>query len=374
MQLTSESDMRTFIFILLSFFAGIGMKAQVTAEVSETVELMSILSRTAGFREYCMDMGGKYTKDTETWFAPYKQHAIIPYYQDLRAKYGISYDAVMSMALHLAIDKGKLVMLADKAHLEKRWNSVDVDAFLILLNQFYTETRFHEFYQQHLAFYDEVLKTYEANVMPHFNQDWYMRFYGCEPTEQFRVIIGFTNGGGSYGPSRELPGHPKESFAICGYWINEQSGKAFEDGASMASTLIHEFNHSFVNPLLKSETNTALMESIGKELQELSYIGMKNQAYGNWQTVVNESIVRAAVIIYMQEHGFEEKQLLNEMYNQVSRDFRWMPELVVCLRNYTNHRDQYKTLSDYYPEIAKCLDKYINEEKERMRSSLHAEL
>ena len=44
---------------------------------------------------------------------------------------------------------------------------------------------------------------------------------------------------------------------------------------------------------------------------------------------------------------FEEKQLLNEMYNQVSRDFRWMPELVVCLRNYTNHRDQYKTLSDY---------------------------
>lgn len=142
----------------------------------------------------------------------------------------------------------------------------------------------------------------------------------------------------------------------------------------MASTLIHEFNHSFVNPLLKSETNAALMESIGKELQKLSYIGMRNQAYGNWQTVVNESIVRAAVIIYMQEHGFDEKQLLNEMYNQVSRDFRWMPELVVCLRNYTNHRDQYKTLSDYYPEIAKCLGEYINEEKERMRGSLHAEL
>lgn len=93
--------MRKFVFILLSFFAGIGMKAQVKAEVSETVELMSILSRTAGFGEYCMDMGGKYTKDTETWFTPYKQHAIIPYYQELRAKYGISYDAVMSMALHL---------------------------------------------------------------------------------------------------------------------------------------------------------------------------------------------------------------------------------------------------------------------------------
>jgi hypothetical protein len=39
--------------------------AQIKVEASETVELMAILSRTAGFSEYCMDMGGQYTKDTE---------------------------------------------------------------------------------------------------------------------------------------------------------------------------------------------------------------------------------------------------------------------------------------------------------------------
>ena len=49
---------------------------------------MGILSRTAGFQEYCHDLAGEYTKDTEAWFAPHKTHPTIAYYQDLRANCG----------------------------------------------------------------------------------------------------------------------------------------------------------------------------------------------------------------------------------------------------------------------------------------------
>ena len=59
---------RNIISILLAVITMTGM-AQIKPEVSETVELMSILSRTAGLQEYCMDMGGLYTKDTEEWFS-----------------------------------------------------------------------------------------------------------------------------------------------------------------------------------------------------------------------------------------------------------------------------------------------------------------
>lgn len=54
---------RISIFItafLLAFT--LRVEAQIKVEVSETVELMSILSRMAGFREYSMDMAGQYTK------------------------------------------------------------------------------------------------------------------------------------------------------------------------------------------------------------------------------------------------------------------------------------------------------------------------
>ena len=56
---------RRFLLLLAMLKAVTFANAQIIVDASETVELMAILSRTAGFREYCMDMGGQYTKDTE---------------------------------------------------------------------------------------------------------------------------------------------------------------------------------------------------------------------------------------------------------------------------------------------------------------------
>lgn len=341
---------------------------QIKVRASETVELMAILSRTAGFREYCMDMGGQYTRDTEGWFSSFKSHPVIPYYQHLRAKHGVSYDAVMNMAINLEADGRKVSMIGDKNSLEKRWQDVDIDTFLVRLNQFYSDTRFHDFYTQHRSFYESVLHTYEQNVMQYFHQEWYPRFYGTEPTEKFGVIIGFTNGGGNYGPSRQLPGRPKEVFAICGYYVDDKTGKAFENGLDYAATLIHEFNHSFVNPLY--DAYATQLGPIGEKLLKRYYRGMSNQAYKNAATVINESVVRAAVIIYMQENGFTADQVKAEMDDQIARDFLWMPELVTALQYYANHRNRFKTLGDYYPEITKCLGKYLKGETERIERPL----
>ena len=341
----------------------------IKVEVSETVELMSILSRTAEFREYCMDMGGKYTEETEKWFSPFKSHSTIAYYQNLRANYGISYDAVMNMAINLAIEGNEVKFLADKSSLERRWKEVEIDTFLFKLNQFYADTRFHDFYTQHRSFYETVLRVYEQNVMQYFHQDWYQRFYCTAPTEQFRVVIGFTNGGGNYGPSRQLPGLPKEVFAICGYHVNEQTGNAYENGLDYASTLIHEFNHSFVNPLFGTYANQ--LEPIGEKLMKLSYRGMNSQAYRNASTIINESIVRAAVILYMEENGFNAELVMAEMNEQIGCAFHWMPELVTTMRYYTKHRNRYKTLADYYPEIVKCLNGYLKTEEKRINKAFH---
>lgn len=65
------------------------------------------------------------------------------------------------------------------------------------------------------------------------------------------------------------------------------------------------------------------------------------------------------------------KQTFNEMFNETWRNgFRWTPELVNSLRYYANNRDKYKTLNDYYSEIVKCLDQYINTEATRMQNAL----
>ncbi len=141
--------------------------------------------------------------------------------------------------------------------------------------------------------------------MQHFDVDWYFSFYGRAPQETFTVCVGFCNGGGNYGTERHLKDKKKEVFAIVGYVVDEQDNPTYNK--DYLPTLIHEFNHSFVNYLLDAKLyplHVEQMKAPATTLLESSWWAMSRQAYGNWQTVINESIVRAAVVCYMLDHAF----------------------------------------------------------------------
>ena len=78
----------TFILkylIIISFFMTGNLKAQtIEVEVNENVELMSILSRMAGFPEYSMDLGGQYITDMDSCFRKHRSHPTVSYMTDLR--------------------------------------------------------------------------------------------------------------------------------------------------------------------------------------------------------------------------------------------------------------------------------------------------
>lgn len=76
--------------------------------------------------------------------------------------------------------------------------------------------------------------------------------------------------------------------------------------------------------LYKSGNYEALKEA-GTELFQLCGWSMMNQAYSGWGTVINESIVRAAVICYMLDKGYSKDEIKAELQHQMQRNFRWMP-------------------------------------------------
>lgn len=362
---------KKFLLVLLALVA-LTMQAQVDPEVSETVELVSILARTAGAREYNMDMAGQYTKDTEAWFAPYKNHPTVSYYQGLMQQYSIGYNAPMDLAVNLVNDGGRFKFAGDKNCMDSRWTNVNLVEFVSKLNQFYADTRFHEFFQEHQAFYNEGLQRYKDNVMPHFHQDWYPRFYGTTPDQLYHIIIGFTNGGSNYGANRQLLGKPKEMFSVCGYYVDPRAGKAFSDGVGSAMILIHEFNHSFINYLY--DDHKGMLDPVATKLFRLSENMMRNQAYPEPTTVFNETLVRAAVVLYMQEYGYTPEQIDQEISQNVERGFTWMPEAVAALRGYAKNRDKYPTFASYYPQIADALNKFADDESKRFDKALSAKI
>ena len=191
--------------------------------------------------------------------------------------------------------------------------------------------------------------------MGYIHPEWYSRFYnGSEPTERFHLIIGFTYGTTNNNASRQLPGQPREVFAVCGY--NPNSQFSFD-----TSLPLHEFNHSFVNPLLDKAENAKTMQEVGTGLFQLSQSVMEQLHYNDWHIVINESLVRAAVIVYFYEHGYNKFAVNTLTIETLGKGFPWMLDVVAALSYYSAHRDQYPTLNDFYPEIARCLNKYIED-------------
>ena len=78
-----------------------GSARSLRVVVDPRVELLSLIFRLAGNPEYNMARVESYAGDAEKQFGRFRSHAVVTLAQELRGTQGVSYDAVMSMAVHL---------------------------------------------------------------------------------------------------------------------------------------------------------------------------------------------------------------------------------------------------------------------------------
>ena len=103
-------------------------------KVDKRIELISIVFRLAGNREFNGDDFKSYTQDIHNYFDKFKDHPLIHFASKLRAEKGVSYDAVMKMAFHI----GESPSFSPKVEFtdiipEKRWGKENAIKFLELL-------------------------------------------------------------------------------------------------------------------------------------------------------------------------------------------------------------------------------------------------
>lgn len=108
------------------------------------------------------------------------------------------------------------------------------------------------------------------------------------------------------------------------------------------------------------------LEPAATDLFNSSRWSMAKQAYGNWKTVINESLVRAAVICYMLDKDYKPEEIKNELLEQVQRNFRWTPELVSLLRKYEKKQTKYGSFENFYPNVIRFFREYSQKENERL--------
>ena len=328
------------------------------AKVDERIELLSIVFRLAGNREYNSEEFKVYAQDIHKYFDKFKDHPLISFASKLRQEKGVSYDAVMKMAFH--IDQPPLFIPKvefNDAIPESRWGKDNAMKFIELLKDFYKVTNFEEFYNDHADLYNIA----ERNFLPVYkalNIDWYNQYYGIKPNGSFNIIICLGNGGSNYGGKIVFNDNREDAFAIMGTWSIDSSNTPFYKTPNYLPTLIHEFNHSYVNPVVDIFTDQ--LESSGKIIFEPVANNMRRQAYSNWKTMICESIVRASVIRYMlkyDSYNAAKSQLISEIGN----GFYWMQGLVNIIYDYEHNRTKYPTLESFMPEIVKFFNTIAKE-------------
>ncbi|MDR2928594.1 MAG: DUF4932 domain-containing protein [Cytophagaceae bacterium] len=327
--------------------------------VDARVELMSAVFRLAEAQEYVNNHFASYAKEVDDYFAPMKEHEIIPYIHKLREEYGVGYDAVMDYAIHIEIRNGDIIFDTNvTSDLEARWTKENADEFLALLNDFYKKSNFQTFFDSHNELYETASENFQP-VLEEVDFEWFEKFYGTKSDDNYRIILGLLNGGGNYGPSLEYKDGKRDVFSVMGTWQTDSLGNPAYS-PRILQTLIHEFNHSYCNRLIDEHIDALLPQA--RKFHALDAEKLLQQAYGTAETMLYEILVRTCVLQYFNNEFNSDKQLSYTLNMLKSSGFMWIDALYNALTTYQNNRSQYPTLACFMPEIIK-LQNSLNPKK-----------
>ncbi len=337
----------TLILIVTFCTSLVAQNKQLVPKFDERVELLSVVFRLAEASEYMNNSIKPYSDSADNYFKAFKKHEVVKLAKKLRKKNGVSYDAVMSMAIHLEIE-GESVRfnkLLTEGAFDKRWDN-SAEEFIKQLDDFYRQSQFNRFYEQNQSLYMIAIKRFEK-ISNSVNLSWFENFFGYAPKGKYNIVLSFLNRG-NYGP-KVLAKSGKESiYSILCAWKTDSLAYPIYN-KNKKETLVHEFCHSFCNQL--GEKYYPEMETKALDFYKSVSNRMRRQAYGSARTMINETLVRASTIKYLEDEGASAAQINRLLNIEKANGFLWIDKLYESLSDYSTARNKYKTLDDFMPNI-----------------------
>ncbi len=346
----------------MSFVSICGAAEQNTTIQVKTdprIELMSILFRMAGNPEYKMGRITSYVQDVDRYFERFKEHDAVKLAAKLRETRGVSYDAVMGLAVHVT-DADRLEERVpfdpQPETLDRRWTPELAREFLRAVRRFVEDSNFEAFTQAHTHLYDLAARRMQAMVKEHGVVDWLGKFYGARPGARFELILGMMNGPGNYGVRIALSKENEILYCILGVWGTDSQGNPqFSD--QTIPTVVHEFCHSYCNPLV--DRHAQELQASGKEIFKRVEAAMHQMAYGDWLTMMSESLVRASVIRFLLAK-YGEVRAQKGIQSEAQKQFYWVGGLSGLLAEYEQSRSSYPSLDVFFPRITSFFNGYVH--------------
>lgn len=331
-------------------------KNSLSVVVDPRMELLSIVQHLSDYRTAFPDLVTErqfpYRKDVDEWFSRSKDHPVLEMFSRMSSK-EFNYDAPPHSVLYLNPDLSlaPVIFKDERFDVKRAGGKEQMTAFAEALKAFAEASDFPEFYKNHVSFYRQITEETMKTVGGNDNIGQLEQYYG-EKRNSYSVIISPLFGYSSFGPQTERKKGVKDIYFIMGPTAVRSDIPVFGTTSVFDFLQRHEFSHSFVNPLTDKHWDLANKYSdLFAPMEEK----MEEQAYEDWKTVVNESIIRAvtsrlAYRIDGREAGDKELQ------GNKHQGFVFTDALASRLEEYERNRDKYPTLDSYYPELIKAFD------------------
>lgn len=293
-------------------------------------------------------------------FQKYKGHEAVKKLAALIGRTGIDgpvglilhYSELPMISIRYQLDDNILKSFSETGDAQQ--GQSEIHEFIVAFKDFYIQADVDAFLAKHQAYYQRAIEDVKKNLPPDHFIPTLERYYGQQNRAYFLnpspvLFPGFgfgkridTDEGlvvfNTFGPFRSDPANPS------------QLPYHFDRADRIRDLSVHEFGHSFVNPITELPENRALIEQYAHLFEPLK-AQMARQGYGNWWICVTEHLVRLGEIriaLALQDPQTADK-LRHTFTGQ--RNFVYLPQLESKIIEYEAKRDAYSSFGDFFPRL-----------------------
>lgn len=327
---------------------GINVSIDPRIELLSVVQILSTYNQNFGLMT---DLDFTYRQDVLDQFSTFASHPAVTLFSKMSMK-GFSYDAPPTMMLYLTnafeLDENKEL---DEKLVLRAGSMEQLKSFASMLKQFAADTNFQKFYLEHESFYKKMIKQV-SQVLEKESYITELEEYYNIHNNSYNIILAPLHRGGGFGPRLTDAEGKNDIYSILGPIDVVEDIPVFGDKQSFDYLVWHEFSHSFINPLTEVFQNQftqsdALFAPIAVKMERL--------AYSNWETALNEHLIRtitARRTLYESGQEAYEKAIKDEK----RQGFFYIELLSDKIASYEQNRKEYKDFNAFYPEIVKLLN------------------
>lgn len=334
------------LFLMVHMYA-FGQK-NITVKIDPRIEAVSIFYTLATMDTLdTKPTPSIYYKQFNQYFADCKNHKSLEWYRNLNVWDG--YD-LSSIGLYLS---HKYPFKLKIPYSDSQLRSSEINIFLEKFNAFYRDCKAEAFLKAHRADYAEIVKSAKDKIIAGNLLDDAEKYYNKPTKGEILIFVDILNNLGNNAISiQDKRFKGKKIFKLAYLKDNDivQTNDSKVTFIPLPNVVIHEVSHLYLRdfiPLyrqrLSKKKNIFLTTAKGEKLKE-----------AEWENEVDELIVRVCVSKIMGEK-YGPAAEIREVQNQ-SIHFKYFKELNSFFNNYTQHKNKYKSISDFYPELIDYLE------------------